>query len=235
MSIRGKNPKATDSFLDIRAIFTKTDRARYISHLDLYRAMQRAFKRAKIPVWYTQGYNQRLYITFGLALSLGFESSCEVMEFRIVEDTPLHELEERLKGVMPDGLRIVKLYYPVMKMKDIGFSDFSIRFNTDSISVYKVQELFNELLAQDKILVYKKNKKKQLIETDLKPYVQLLDSTIEKDVFRVTLRLPAGNGLNVNPTLICNKFIESLPCDVHIESVHYTREKILSTTGEDFI
>ena len=48
MSIQGKNPNATDNFLDVRAIFTKKDRAKYISHLDLYRAMQRAFKRAKL-------------------------------------------------------------------------------------------------------------------------------------------------------------------------------------------
>ena len=109
LSIKGKNPNATDNFLDIRAVFTKKDRARYISHLDLYRAMQRAFKRAKLPIWYTQGFNQRVYITFALALSLGFESSCEVMEFRITEDIPLLELEERIQKVMPEGLQIVKV------------------------------------------------------------------------------------------------------------------------------
>ncbi|MGN1411827.1 MAG: TIGR03936 family radical SAM-associated protein [Oscillospiraceae bacterium] len=231
MSINGKNPKATDNFLDVRAIFTKMDRARYISHLDLYRAMQRAFKRAKIPVWYTQGFNQHLYITFGLALSLGFESFCEVMEFRIVEDIPLDELEERIKKVMPEGLQIVKLYYPVMKMKDIAFSEFSIKFTTEN--PIELKSKFDKFIHQDRIIVYKKNKKKQLIETDLKPHIQVISSTIEENIFKVVVRLPAGNTLNINPTLISDKFIQEV--DIPIESIHYTREKILSINGEDFI
>lgn len=231
MSINGKNPKATDNFLEVRAIFTKTDRAKYISHLDLYRAMQRAFKRAKIPVWYTQGFNQHLYITFGLALSLGFESFCEIMEFRIIEDIPLKELENRIKRVMPEGLQIVKIYYPVMKMKDIAFSDFSIKFTTRKAQELKVA--FEDFILQDKIIVYKKNKKKQLVETDLKPHIQVISSVIEENVFKITLRLPAGNTLNINPTLICDKFFNET--NIPIDSINYTREKILSVTGEIFM
>lgn len=231
MSINGKNPKATDNFLDIRVIFTKTDRARYISHLDLYRTMQRAFKRAKLPIWYTQGYNQRLYLNFGLALSLGFESFCEIMEFRIVDDIPLEELQQRLSKVMPEGLKIVKLYYPVMKMKDIAFSDFSVRFVTENPQ--DLQKSFDSFISNDSIIVYKKNKKKQLVETDLKPHINLLSSTIEDNVFKIVLRLPAGNTLNINPTLICDKFISEV--NIPIENVYYTREKILSVNGDDFI
>ncbi len=233
LSIKGKNPNATDNFLDVRAIFTKTDRARYISHLDLYRAMQRAFKRAKIPVWYTQGFNQHLYITFGSALSLGFESVCEVMEFRIVEDIPLEEIESKIKGVMPEGLQIVKVYYPVMKMKDIALSDFSVRFTTQDPQA--LESAFEEFMSQSEIIVYKKNKKKQLIETDLKPHVQVLSTStsIEDNYFNVVLRLPAGTTLNINPTLLCEKFSDEV--NVPIENVHYTRQRILSANGEDFM
>lgn len=231
MSIQGKNPKATDNFLDIRAIFTKKDRARYISHLDLYRAMQRAFKRAKLPIWYTQGFNQRVYITFGLALSLGFESSCEIMEFRITEDIPLNELQERIQKVMPEGLEIVKVYYPVMKMKDIAFSDFSIKFTTENST--ELLNEFNAFISQDKIIAYKKNKKKQLVETDLKPHIQMLDIILEDNSLIVSLRLPAGNSLNINPSLIGENFLEV--CKIPISSIHYTRDKIINSNGEDFI
>lgn len=231
LSIKGKNPNATDNFLDIRAVFTKKDRARYISHLDLYRAMQRAFKRAKLPIWYTQGFNQRVYITFALALSLGFESSCEVMEFRITEDIPLSELEERIQKVMPEDLQIVKVYYPVMKMKDISFSDFSIRFTTENPMELLTE--FNKFISQDKIITYKKNKKKQLVETDLKPHINVLNTSLEDNCLIVSVRLPAGNSLNINPSLIGDKFMET--CGVAISNVHYTRDKILNADGKDFI
>ena len=48
-------------YYDIRAVFKKTDRAIYISHLDLMRVMQRTFKRSRLPVWFTKGYNPHIY------------------------------------------------------------------------------------------------------------------------------------------------------------------------------
>ena len=67
----------------VRATFEKRRRAKYISHLDLMRCMQRAFKRAGVPIWYTEGFNPHAYLMFPLALSLGCESGCECMDFRI--------------------------------------------------------------------------------------------------------------------------------------------------------
>ena len=56
----------------VRIFFEKRDRARYISHLDITRCLSRAFARTDIPVWYTEGFNPRIYMTFALPLSLGY-------------------------------------------------------------------------------------------------------------------------------------------------------------------
>lgn len=45
--------------LKIRTVYEKRDRAKYISHLDLNRCMQRTFRRAKLPIWYSEGFNPR--------------------------------------------------------------------------------------------------------------------------------------------------------------------------------
>lgn len=58
----------------VRIFYKKLDVAKYISHLDMQRCMQRAVKRAKLPVWYTEGFNPHPYITFALPISLGIES-----------------------------------------------------------------------------------------------------------------------------------------------------------------
>ena len=52
--------------------FSKTDEAAYISHLDLMHCMQRIITRAKLPVWYTEGFNQHIYISIALPLSTGY-------------------------------------------------------------------------------------------------------------------------------------------------------------------
>ena len=71
---------------NIRVFFEKKDRAIYISHLDLLRTMQRALKRSGLPVWYSEGFNPRIYLNFPLALALGVESSCEIMDFPLIDN-----------------------------------------------------------------------------------------------------------------------------------------------------
>ena len=64
-----------------RALFEKVGTARFISHLDLMRLFQRAFKRAGLPLTHTQGFNPRPSVSIALPLSLGAESYCELLDF----------------------------------------------------------------------------------------------------------------------------------------------------------
>ena len=70
---------------EVRLRFSKTGRLKYISHLDINRAMSRAFKRAEIPLWYTEGFNPHPYMSFSLPLSLGVESLCESVDIRLID------------------------------------------------------------------------------------------------------------------------------------------------------
>ncbi|MEG1863452.1 MAG: TIGR03936 family radical SAM-associated protein, partial [Oscillospiraceae bacterium] len=70
----------------VRINFHKTGVACYFSHLDLQRVMTRALKKSGLPVWYSLGYNPRIYLTFALPLTLGHESICESFDFRLNEE-----------------------------------------------------------------------------------------------------------------------------------------------------
>ena len=65
----------------LRALFVKTGQAIWISHLDLMRLFQRAFKRAGLSLTHTQGFNPRPSVSIALPLSVGVESSCELLDF----------------------------------------------------------------------------------------------------------------------------------------------------------
>ena len=93
----------------LRAVFEKKGRARYISHLDLNRCMLRTFRRSKLPIWYTEGFNPHPYFSFALALSLGFESKCEILDFNITEDISCDVVRDRLNEVMPEGMKILSV------------------------------------------------------------------------------------------------------------------------------
>jgi len=215
---------------DIRAVFEKKDSAVYISHLDLNRCMQRAFRRSKLPVWYTEGFNPHVYVMFALALSLGFESSCEIMDFTLTEDIPYEQIKNSLNSVLPDGIRIISVSAPKLKHTEIAFADFKIKiFNDNPVNL---REKFIEFVSQEKIIVLKRNKKKQMIETDIKPVINVLDSSAKDEYLEIMLRLPAGTQKNYNPTLLTDVFCKY--ADIPSNAVRIERERIICSDGKDF-
>ncbi len=113
---------------EIRLRFSKTDRAKYISHLDTNRVFSRAFARAGINLWYTEGFNPHPYMSFSLPLSLGVESLCENVDIRVPDDISNEEIKSRMNNVLPSGIRIVDVFDSFMDSCEIAFSDYVFKF-----------------------------------------------------------------------------------------------------------
>ena len=67
-----------DTPITVRIKFCKTGNLQFVSHLDLQRTFHRVLVRANIPMWYTKGFNPHAKLVFGLPLSVGTESICEM-------------------------------------------------------------------------------------------------------------------------------------------------------------
>lgn len=89
-----------------RILFGKMGPARYISHLDLARTLERALNRARIPLAYTQGYNKRPRMQMASALPLGYTSECELADIWLVESVDPLEVKARLKEKMSPGIHV---------------------------------------------------------------------------------------------------------------------------------
>lgn len=188
---------------NVRIFFEKKDRAIYISHLDLMRTMQRALKRSGLPVWFTEGFNPRLYLNFPLALSLGTAGEREPMDIAVVEEIGLEEIADRLNAVCPEGIKIVGAAYPVHPNKDIGSAEYESLISGDAEALKKMLESY---LARDSIKVMKHSKKKGMIEVDIKPHINMLSvSDCEKGII-IRYRLPAGTELNLNSAVLTDSF-----------------------------
>lgn len=208
--------------IKIRAIFEKRSRAKYISHLDLNRCMQRTFKRSGLPIWYTEGFNPHIYINFALPLSLGYESSVEIMDFNLTEEVPFEEIAGRLNKAMPEGLGVSRVYTPETKHTEIGFADFKITFSRD------ISEKFKAFLNREHINTVKKTKRGEK-EIDLKPDINLISAEKEK----LVLRLPAGNEKNINPSLVTDLFLPY--CENKAEILSVERIAVLDKQGKIFV
>lgn len=216
--------------LRLRAVFEKTGRAKYISHLDLNRCMLRVFRRSKLPVWYTEGFNPHPYYSFALALSLGFESSCEIMDFNITDDNmSLDEIRDRLNAVMPEGMRIISVAEQVKKITAITKAEYS--FSLVSEDAAEVHNAVIEILAEPEILIEKKTKK-GVKTVDIKPDMEIISCEPAENSVDMIIRLPAGTQTNYNPML----FIEALrrSCEIAFEVQKIRRTKILCVNNEKF-
>ncbi|MDQ1479625.1 MAG: hypothetical protein QOI44_486, partial [Actinomycetota bacterium] len=63
----------------VRLRYTKQGKVRWISHRDVARALERAFRITKLPLAFTEGFSPRPKVSFGLALSTGHESEAEYL------------------------------------------------------------------------------------------------------------------------------------------------------------
>lgn len=190
-----------DKFIDIRVFYKKRGRIKYISHLDMNRCMQRALVRTGLPCWHTEGFNPHLYLTFALPLSLGYESDCEIMDFRLTEETDLAEVQNRLNAVLPEGLEVYRVALKGEKFDKIVSADYTVELYGD---VEQLECRFSDFLAEPWIEVEKKTKK-GMKTVDLKPEILSCQTERGEGCLRLKLRLPAGKK-TINPGLLTDEF-----------------------------
>jgi radical SAM-linked protein len=89
-----------------RITFSKTEAMRFTGHLDLVLTWERTFRRAVLPLSYSEGFNPRPVINLASPLPLGFISSAEIGDFWLSEIIPRDKVLDSLQRSLPPGLII---------------------------------------------------------------------------------------------------------------------------------
>lgn len=216
---------------NVRVFYKKLSRARYISHLDITRCMQRAIKRADIPVWYTQGFNPHIYLTFALPLALGYESECESMDFRLIEEMSFDEVLTRLNQALPPDIIAYKVAEQINKPEKIVKASYEIEVFLVGVSAKAINDAFIEFVKKDEIEVVKRTKKGDKL-IDIKPDCISFDSCVRDDKMFLEIEMTAGITRNINPTLLIDEFLAQNNLDEACTNV--LRKRILMENGIDF-
>ncbi len=205
---------------EVRLRFAKQGRLKYISHLDINRAMSRALKRAGIPLWYTEGFNPHPYMSFSLPLSLGVESLCESVDIRLVGDMSNTEIKKRMNKVLPEDLKILDVYDDFRDCREIAYSDyvFRLQFDDNELALNKIKDVLNgkEILALKK---GKQGRKRVFKETDIKSFIDKYSVSIRDDIIVLNIRLLAGPEKNLNPSLLFDTIIRLIDMDFQWKSI----------------
>ena len=195
-----------------RLLFEKTGNAVWISHLDLMRLFQRAFKRAGLPLTHTQGYNPRASVSIALPLSVGVESKCELLEYELEgEEKPSHkEIVSRLNAALVEGVRVIHSYDNCAKIKNLAYLDATVDLEYDAGIPAGAEDAIRELFSRQEFLVEKKGKN-GIVEQDIAPMIKKLELCQTDDhVLRLSARVCCQNP-SLNPMQLVAAIQKYLP------------------------
>ncbi len=198
---------------EARIFYEKKSMAKYISHLDIMQTFSRAIKRARIPVWYTEGFNPRAFLSFSAPLPLGVESFCETCDIRLTEECDFDILCKILDEALPEDIHIKYIDKPVYKASDIAFSKYEIIFNEieDNDFLYIINKF-----KDDEIYITKKVKKgrERLVKlVNIKDNIKSC-SPDDENPYTLNIILTSGMQNNVNPISLLKSLTSDMTYDM---------------------
>lgn len=212
----------------VRIAFEKRGEAAYISLLDLQRVFHRILKRSGLPVYYTQGFNPHIYLSFACPLSLGQESLCESCEVKTeAEVADFTVWQQTLQPYMPRGIVITAVGPAQQKVAEIDSAVYRLTLPATA------EQALRAYNAAETATVSKKTKRGHK-ELDLKQYIPAVEYETEGEKLSFSVTLPCGSGEapNLNPSLLLtwlqqNYELPPWQCEV-------LRTAILTKDGQKF-
>lgn len=189
--------------MNVRLRYSKTGRAKYISHLDMLRTFQRAFARAGVDLIHSEGFNPHPKLNLVLPLPTCCESLCEYLDAGVNGEYP--DLCRALNAALPEGIRMLSAAEPVMKAGSVRFSSWSCLLRLDGASPQKTAEYVAEKLSAAELPVVKKTKRGESV-VDLKKHMKDLSITTEASGVRIGVTLPT-----FEPSLTPRNILAALP------------------------
>ena len=181
---------------DYRITFSKTGSLSFISHLDFNHSFIRILKRAGLPLRYSEGFNPRPKIVFGLPLSVGMEGLNELVDISLTEDLSNEEVEKRLKDAMPPDITVKSVETPLVKLKYIELADYEVFFPD-----YKADAAAIGAALENPPPVAKHTKSGEKL-TDITPYLRAHTVTVSDAGTTLFLTLTAYDNMYLKPDYV---------------------------------
>ncbi len=217
----------------LRAVFTKTGDAIWMSHLDLMRVLQRSFRRAGLLLAHSHGYTPHPNLSLALPLSVGVSSDCEVMDFELAEGQDDSDLCARLNRVLPSGVEINEVYEGGMKVKLLRWLRIALTMEYDRGIPTGTAQALADLFFREEILFEKTTKSGSVVTQNLMEMMKdVRAAPLDEATLRLTCLISAQNPA-LNPARITEAIARELP-ERSPDFVSIRRLEALTEQGERF-
>lgn len=220
--------------MKVRVKFTKGGYLKFIGHLDMMRYFQKAIRRAKIKIRYTEGFSPHQVMSFAAPLGLGDISECEYMDIDVLESGSSQEMVDRLNAVMVEGIEVKSWRLLPEKAKNamaaMAAADYELSFREG----YEPEDWdgfvngLSEYVGQEQILIQKKTKK-SIKEVDIKPLIY----QFEIRDHRIFLQVSAGSLNNLKPELVVESYLATLGKELPVAAIQVLRKELYTDLGTE--
>ena len=193
--------------------YSKNEPLKLLSHLELMRVWVRAFRRAKVPIAYSQGYNPHPKISFASPLAVGVAGEREYGEIILQEKTITDIMQRRIAEELPEGLSFHKYQHVPMDVPSpmalIDVTRYRITLvSEDEHAARSLKDQWLEFIEnrQHEICRFTKKGFKNIVLSDYLMDHSLL--TAETDRVKAEIDLKIDNKGTVRPEEIINLFVD---------------------------
>jgi len=203
-----------------RVKYTKGEKVKYISHLDFLRSVNRSFKRGKIPVKYSNGFNPHVLLNIALPCPVGVSSVCELLDIELYEPMATNEIKERLNNALPVGIEALEVTERGTQ-KDF----FEISSALYEIEFKSQKEIALEKFISEPEFMIEKKSKRGMKEVNIFEFIKELKISENADgTYFADAVISAGNKLNLKPDLLISAL--SSYYNMNIKDVYIERKEI---------
>ncbi|MFP4016876.1 MAG: TIGR03936 family radical SAM-associated protein [Halanaerobiales bacterium] len=222
----------------IRAKFEELHPVKYISHLELMDTFRRAYRRAGLPLAYSQGFNPHMILSLGQPLKVGMIGEAEYFDLELAEDMELSEFINQVNENLPEGLKILDARVIPEDLKSlmavINTADYVLNMDfTDNTleSTEKQRGMLEEFLSQRSINVIRHRRNKKDRELDIR---QLLYGADLLETGRWLFRVKCGSNGNLRPEELVRALADYFTEINEIPVINVEREGLYVNIGDKF-
>lgn len=186
-----------------RVRFAKERNLRYLSHLELFRAIARGIRRAGLEMVFSEGFHPHPKLSFGPALAVGVASCDEYFDMELAREYPEEQILADLNRALPEGIRVLAVKQIRHRVKPlnaiINRASYAVILRTDPGERREIFEGLNQLSSLTIIEVVRNSKEGQKI-VNIRPWLHNLTIGIkDDDLLELEFVGEIGSGGNLRP------------------------------------
>ncbi len=194
----------------VRMEFSKGEEVRFLSHLDLVKAFERAIRRAAIPIAFSEGFNPHPKMNFASALAVGVTSDREYIDIELRESMAAGEVMARLCAALPAGIRLsgamaVPDNSPAL-MAVVNRAEYRVKVPAvGSPDIGSLTGAIARFMDSSEVMIMKRTKK-GIQPRNIRPGIIKFAGSVNGNTIEFSILTVTGSAGNVRPEEVVNAF-----------------------------